>query len=122
MSTMAGYEDPEDGVLIKASALRQWTEALVQRVGTPPDIAADVAEVLLASDLRGIASHGTARLPYYIQLVEVGVMDPASRPVRERGKLALARFNANNGWGHHAGRIATDDALARARELGVAIS
>ena len=119
---MAGYLDPADGIVVDASALQAWTLALVQQVGTPSDISADVAEVLLASDLRGIASHGTARLPQYMRLVTQGAMDPLARPTREKSRPALARFNANNGWGQHAARIATDDALERARELGVAIS
>ncbi len=120
--TMALYLDPADGLVIEAERLRAWTDALVRRVGTPPDIAADVAELLLAADLRGIASHGTARLPQYLKLIEAGVVDPARRPVKEVGKTALARFNANNGWGHHSGRVATDDAIERARQTGTAIS
>jgi L-2-hydroxycarboxylate dehydrogenase (NAD+) len=91
-------------------------------VGTPADIAADVAEILLSSDYRGIASHGTARLPQYVKLVEAGVMDPSARPVRESGRAAFVRFDAKNGWGHHAARVATDDAIARAAESGAAIS
>ncbi len=116
------YPEPVHGFVIEADRLRAWTDALVRRVRTPNDIAADVAEILLAADLRGIASHGTARLPQYVKLVEAGVMDPAARPVKETGKPALARFDANNGWGHHAGRVATEDAIERARETGAAIS
>ena len=119
---MPVYEDPAGGVRVDGEALQAWTAALVARVGTPPDIAADVAEILLASDLRGIASHGTARLPQYVKLVEAKVMDPAARPVRDAGKAALARFDARNGWGHHAARVATDDAIARAKATGAAIS
>jgi LDH2 family malate/lactate/ureidoglycolate dehydrogenase len=114
--------DPVHGFVIEADRLRDWTCALVRRVGTPDDIAADVAEVLLASDLRGIASHGTARLPQYLKLVESGALDPAARPTKEVGRPAIARFDAKNGWGHHAGRVATDDAIERARETGTAIS
>src|SRR5215510_4820228 len=112
------YPNPVHGFVIEADRLQVWTNALVRRVGTPDDIAADVAEVLLAADLRGIASHGTARLRQYVKLVEAGVMDPAARPAKERGKAAFARYDANNGWGHHAGRVATDDAIERARETG----
>lgn len=119
---MPVYQDPADGRVVEAKALRAWTARLVEKIGTPDDIAADVAEVLVASDLRGIASHGTARLPQYVQLVEAGVMDPAARPVHEKGKAALARFDARNGWGHHAARVATEDAIARARDVGAAIS
>ncbi len=116
------YPDPIDGFAVAADKLWTFTDALVRRVGTPADIASDVADILLASDLRGIASHGTARLPQYVKLVEAGVMDPAARPVAERETPALARYNANNGWGHHAGRVATDDAIRRARQTGAAIS
>lgn len=56
------YEDPVDGRLIDAAELRAWTAALVERLATPADIAADVAEVLVAVDRRGISSHGTARV------------------------------------------------------------
>jgi len=44
---------------------------------TPADIAADVVEILIASDRRFIASHGTAGLPNYVALVEVGVLPDA---------------------------------------------
>ena len=43
--------------------------ALLGTLGTPGDIASDVAEILLAADRRGIASHGTARLPNYVALI-----------------------------------------------------
>jgi LDH2 family malate/lactate/ureidoglycolate dehydrogenase len=119
---MPVYKDPAEGVVVEEQALRAWTIALLQSVDTALDLAADVAEVLIASDLRGIASHGTARLPQYLKLVKAGVLDPSARPVRETGKPALARFDANNGWGQPAGRIATDDAITRAHEFGVAIS
>ena len=116
------YDDPPNGLRMAAEPLERWTEALLERLGTPPDVAADVAEILLASDLRGIASHGTARLPQYVALAEAGTMDPAARPVKERGRPALALFDARNGWGHHAGRVAMDDAIERALTLGTAIS
>ena len=119
---MPVYADPVDGLAVPAHLLQAWTARLVESIGTPPDIAADVAEVLVASDRRGIASHGTARLPNYLALIEAGVMDPAARPVLDAGRPALHRFDARNGWGHHASRVALDAALAAARELGTATS
>jgi len=119
---MPVYDDPVGGFTVDASALRRWTTMLVERLGSPSDIAADVAELLVASDLRGIASHGTARLPQYVKLAEAGVMDPAARPLLERGKAALSLFDAQNGFGHHAGRVAVDHAVERARENGAAIA
>lgn len=119
---MPVYADPVGGFVVRARALTRWAAALVAAAGTPKDIAEDVARVLVAADLRGIASHGTARLPQYLKLIEAGVLDPAARPAHEKGKSALALFDAQNGWGHHAARVATDDAVARARDVGAAIS
>jgi hypothetical protein len=117
---MPVYADPTDGRRLSPAALRSWTEQVVEWIGTPQDIAADVAEILVASDRRGIASHGTARLPSYLALVEAGVMDPTARPVHDGGRPALGRFDARNGWGHHAGRVALDWAIDAAGHLGIA--
>jgi len=117
---MPVYADPSEGRRVAVPLLREWTAGLLVAAGTPDDIAADVSEVLVASDRRGIASHGTARLPNYIALVEAGVMDPAARPIHDGGRPAMARFDGRNGWGHHAGRVATDWAIGAARELGSA--
>jgi L-2-hydroxycarboxylate dehydrogenase (NAD+) len=114
------YADPTDGLAVPVPLLRTWTAGLLGTIGTPPDIAADVADVLVASDRRGIASHGTARLPNYVALVEAGVLDPTARPVRDRGRTALVRFDARNGWGHHASRVAVDWAIEAVAEVGAA--
>ena len=119
---MPVYADPLDGLAVPAGLLRAWTAGFVERLGTPPDVAADVADVLVASDRRGIASHGTARLPNYAALIEAAVMDPAARPVVDGGRPALTRFDARNGWGHHVGRVAVDAAIVAARDLGMAAS
>ena len=115
---MPTYADPEGGCAVPADALQAWTAALLERFETPPDIAAHVAEVLVAADRRAIASHGTARLPQYIALIEAGVMKPTARPRLVRSRTAIALFDANNGWGHHASRVALDTAIEGARAHG----
>ncbi len=119
---MPVYADPVDGATVPAAELESWTAALLGTLGTPDDIASDVARILVASDRRGIASHGTARLPNYVALVDAGVVDPAGRPVIERERAALGKFNGCNGWGHHASRVATDWAIERARDAGSALA
>jgi LDH2 family malate/lactate/ureidoglycolate dehydrogenase len=46
------------------------------------------------------------------------VVDPAARPVLEKDLPALGRWDASNGWGHHASRVAVDTAIERARTAG----
>jgi LDH2 family malate/lactate/ureidoglycolate dehydrogenase len=91
-------------------------------VATPADIAQDVADVLVAGDLRGVASHGTFRLPVYVALAEAGVIAVDARPLREGGTPVITRWDAADGWGPHAGRVLMDDAIERATTLGMAAS
>jgi LDH2 family malate/lactate/ureidoglycolate dehydrogenase len=115
---MPVYDDPDDGYALASADLEAWTARLIERLGTPVDIAADVAALLSASDRRGIASHGSARLPQYVSLVEAGVLDPAARPEIARRRAAIALLDARNGWGHHASRVAIDLAIDGARDAG----
>lgn len=115
---MPVYADPERGWAVSAYALRTWTAAVLERFETPPDIAADVAEVMVSADRRAIASHGTARLPQYVALIEACLTDPAARPELVRSRAAIALLDANNGWGQHASRVAVDTAIEGAREHG----
>jgi len=96
--------------------------AVCRALETPDDIAADVATILVAADRRGIPSHGTARLPSYVALIDAGVMDARARPAIDAGRGAFVRFDAGNGWGHHAGRIAIDWAIESARTTGIALA
>lgn len=50
--------------------LRQFTESVFLKMGCPAADAALAADVLLRSDLRGIDSHGVARLSGYVRLWE----------------------------------------------------
>ena len=115
---MPVYPDPVGGVTLDAGELVTWTATLVHRLGTPADIAEDVATVLVASDRRGVASHGTARLAALRRAHRAGTMDPQARPEQLRSRPALALFDAHNGWGHHAARIATDVAITGTRKAG----
>ena len=119
---MAALEQPSDGVAVDAAVLRDWTAEIVCRVGTPADIATDVADVLVAADLRGVTSHGTYRLPVYAALAEAGIIAVAARPRRERGTPVFDRWDAGAGWGPHAGRVLVDDVIERAGRFGVAIA
>jgi L-2-hydroxycarboxylate dehydrogenase (NAD+) len=114
------YTDPTGGTTVSDTVLRTWTQSILEAIGTPAAVAQDVALILVAADRRGIASHGTARLPNYLSLTDAGVMDPAGRPRMVRERAALALFDAENGWGHHAGRVAIDWAIAAAQSAGSA--
>jgi LDH2 family malate/lactate/ureidoglycolate dehydrogenase len=85
------------------------------------DDAATVADVLVASDVRGIASHGMARLAYYALSLENGGIDPRAVPVVARESATTAVLDARDGLGHPVGvramRLAIEKAAAH--DLGM---
>lgn len=113
---------PTVGVRVPLQDLHAWTLAVVASLGTPPDIADDVASALMAADARGVASHGTFRLPVYVAMANAGVLDVTARPTRAGGTEVLAVWDCHDGWGPHGGRVLMDDAVERAATLGMAAS
>lgn len=83
----------------------------------------DVARVLVAADLRGVESHGIARLDmFYVRRIEAGVVNarPAYTAISDRPtQFAL---DAGNGLGHPAGIFAMRKAIEKAREHGLAFA
>ena len=62
------------------AVLGQFVVGVLESVGSPAASAASVARVLVDADLRGIDTHGVARLPAYVRLVELGFLDVTATP------------------------------------------
>ena len=56
--------------------LFDFTQAVFLHMGCPPQDAKLATEVLLEADLRGVDSHGVARLSGYVRLWEAGRINP----------------------------------------------
>jgi len=79
------------------------------------------ARVLVAADLRGIASHGVARLGRYVKGLQEGDIVPGvAFDVREPAP-AVAAIDAKNGVGQVVSELAMDMAVARARAHGIGV-
>ncbi len=65
-----------DEIAVGADVLRTLATAVFSRVGFAKSDAAIQAEVLVWANLRGIDSHGVLRIPWYVELVESGLMNP----------------------------------------------
>jgi LDH2 family malate/lactate/ureidoglycolate dehydrogenase len=94
---------------------------ILEAVGTPPDIAREVARHLVGADAAGHASHGVIHLPRYVEEVESGLIQPAARPrvVRETSSSSL--LDGDWGFGHFAAMEATKAGVAKAQADGVGV-
>jgi LDH2 family malate/lactate/ureidoglycolate dehydrogenase len=102
-----------------AEALQDWSAALLSAAGLEEDAAATVAETLVATSLRGVDSHGVARLPIYVERLRAGVLNPRPRPKVDRRDGAVAVVDGDAGPGQIAGLFATDLSVELAGSFGI---
>ncbi len=104
-----------------ADELRRAVERIVMAVGTAPEGAKEVADHLVGSHLAGHDSHGIQHLPRYIEEVRAGEIDASARPevVSETQVTTLVRGHWS--WGHVTAAFATQAAIVKARENGIAL-
>ncbi len=72
----------------------------------------------MATNLRGIDSHGVARLPHYLRRIERGSINPTPKMKTDRLSPSTARLDGDNGLGHMIVDRATAVAVDLARESG----
>jgi LDH2 family malate/lactate/ureidoglycolate dehydrogenase len=101
-----------------AEVLREFSARLLAAAGVPPDDAALAADVLLAADLRGIDSHGVARLRGYYDVVRTGQVNARPEPRIVRETLTTATVDADNGLGLVVGPRANEIAMDKAVDAG----
>src|SRR6266403_4085722 len=93
-------------------ALREFSMRIFLHFGVPPEDAAQAADVLASADLRGIDSHGVARLYSYFGMLSEGHINPKPRITTVRSTLSTATIDGDNGLGlvvgPQANRIAMD--------------
>lgn len=95
-----------------------FTESVFKSIGCPDDDATLATESLLAADLRGIDSHGVARLIGYIRLWEAGRINPTPRVGVVYETPSTAVVDGDGGLGLVVAPKAMNVALEKARIAG----
>lgn len=98
--------------LFPIEALREFSTRVFLHFGVPKDDAVQAADVLACADLRGIDSHGVARLHTYFDMFTLGRINPKPQISIVRSTPSTATVDGDNGLGlvvgPHANRIAMD--------------
>jgi ureidoglycolate dehydrogenase (NAD+) len=105
-------------VSVPAEVLRNFVYQCLQKAAVPDAHAALVSESLVESNLRGIDSHGVARMPHYLNRIRHGSVNPTPDLRFERVAAALGRLDGDHGLGQVVMSRATDEVIALARETG----
>jgi len=100
--------------------LREFGTRVFEHFGVPPADAAQAADVLAAADLRGVDSHGVARLHSYFDLITLGRINPRPNVRILRELPATATVDGDNGLGLVVGPRANEVAMEKAEAVGSA--
>jgi LDH2 family malate/lactate/ureidoglycolate dehydrogenase len=100
--------------------LRDFSSRVFRHFGVPDADARQAADVLAASDLRGVDSHGVARLHTYFDMLALGRINPRANVRVVRELPATATVDGDNGLGLVVGPKANAIALEKAETVGSA--
>ena len=109
-----------EAIRFQAHDLQDLGERIFRAANVPDDIARIVTSALVDANLSGHDSHGVIRIPDYVEGVRRGTVRPAARPRVLTQRAATALVSGEWGFGQPAGLAAIDEAVARARQYGVA--
>jgi len=104
--------------LIPYSDLKDFVARLFIQMGASPINAQQGAEVLLSADLRGVDSHGIARLEGYVRLKELGRIDLLAEPEIVHETPSTATMDGKSGLGLMIAPVAMRLAIKKAEQCG----
>ena len=104
--------------LFAIEQLHGFCVGVFEHFGVPPADARRAADVLASADLRGIDSHGVARLRAYAEMMSAGRINPRPQPRVVRETLSTATVDGDNGLGLVVGPFANELCMAKAQAAG----
>jgi len=116
---MTSNVPPTSGIRVPPEEMRILVTALFEKAGTSRNDAEFMARFLVQTDLRGVFSHGTQKVPGYIQMMLDGRVNrcPNIRTVSETSTTRI--LDGDGGMGHLPCYQGTEWAIAKAKEHGL---
>ena len=107
----------EVSIRVEADALRNFAREVLIRADMTPDHAASVADILVWANLRGVDGHGVLRLPRYLYLMGLGLMNPRPEMREIRETPASVVIEADRALGPVALGFCMARAIDKAKKL-----
>ncbi|MGI9254381.1 MAG: Ldh family oxidoreductase [Thermomicrobiales bacterium] len=102
--------------------LTDFATAVLASCDVPEHRARRAAEALVLSDLRGVQSHGVARLHLYVKALRSGLVDPKAELTVVRETPSTFAFDANGGFALALAAEAMDRTVERAETNGICMT
>lgn len=115
-------EQSPGAIRVPAAQLTDFVARLFAAEGCPADDAREIASGLVEADLRGVWSHGVARVPGYLGRYRAGVMNPRPDIKISYDAKAAAYVDGDNGSGLVVAPKAMRVAIGLAQGYGIGIA
>ena len=106
-------------VRIPWQPLKAFAKEVFLKLGMPPGDAEIEADVLLWANRRGVDSHGVVLIPWYVENVDKGVMNPKPKIVVEKETPATLMVEADRAFGPPVSVWAMKKVMAKAKKVGI---
>jgi LDH2 family malate/lactate/ureidoglycolate dehydrogenase len=105
--------------IYKPEILLKFSKQIFDKLGLNEQDSEIVSRILIETDLRGINSHGVARIPIYAKRIKLGLINPKPnvKIIKESNTSAL--IDADNGMGHIASYKAMKMCIDKAKKYGM---
>jgi len=109
-------------VNVAADKLEDFIYRLFLAAELADDHAREAAHILVEADLRGVWSHGVARVPMYLERMRKGVMKPRPAITVQRVAPAAALVDGDDGFGLIVAPRAMREAIDIAKTQGIGLA
>ena len=102
--------------------INSLVQSALIHAGASPSQAQATAEALVFAEACGLPSHGLSRVSMYVSHLKAGRVIGNAEPVIKNQRPSAVLIDARNGFAFPACRMAVDQAIAKARQHGIAIA
>jgi LDH2 family malate/lactate/ureidoglycolate dehydrogenase len=103
-------------------SLLRFTTEVFEKAGMSAEHAAELAGYLVATDLRGVLSHGTGTAAGYAQSFKSAEYNPRPEISVTREAGATIQYDGDGGVGHLCSARAVRGAIDKARQFGIGLA
>ncbi len=108
----------EGEIRVEEDTLKNFCVRVLQQMDVPEEDARITANVLVTADLRGISSHGVARLRRYVNGIRDGMMIPRPETEVVTETPTTATIDGGGGLGQPVSHRAMEQAIGKAKQYG----
>lgn len=112
---------PDHGIRLPVEDMKGLLIKLFEAVGMPIEDATLLSEILSKNDRRCLFSHGSRQVPYYLQKIKDGAVNPRPKITTVSEAPGALTMDGDGGLGYFPCYIGTQKLIEKAKTGGVAV-